>query len=70
MGCQQCLFKWVSNLGSPHGITIGNVESRFSIACLLIEKVIYELKQALGAWYPELHSFLSGLGFTTSRVDT
>ena len=35
-----------------------------------LHKAIYELKQALRAWYQELRIVLLSLGFVTSRADS
>jgi hypothetical protein len=45
------------------------VEYRKSHVCKL-KKALYGLKQALRAWYGQIDSFLTNLGFTKSKVDS
>jgi hypothetical protein len=35
-----------------------------------LKKALYVLKQAPRAWYGRIDSFLTGLGFTKSKVDS
>ena len=44
------------------------VEDRLNHVCKL-KKALYGLKQAPRAWYGRIDSFLTSLGFTTSKVD-
>jgi hypothetical protein len=45
------------------------VEDRKTHVCKL-KKALYELKQALRAWYGRIDSFLTSLGFTENKVDS
>jgi hypothetical protein len=45
------------------------VEDRKSHVCKL-KKALYRLKQAPGAWYGRINSFLTSLGFTKSKADS
>ena len=44
------------------------VKDKVTHVCKL-KKDLYGLKQALGAWYKRIDSFLTSLGFTKSKVD-
>ena len=48
----------------------GFVDSTLSSYMRRLHKYLYDLKQAMRAWYTRLSNFLLSLGFHSSKVDT